>query len=63
MTIKEMRDMTAEELNEQINAARKGLFDARFKHSMHQLESTAELKQLKHRIAQLKTVLKEKGNS
>ena len=61
MKIKEMRELKVEELNEQITAARKGLFDARFKHSMHQLESTAELKQLKHRIAQLQTVLNEKG--
>lgn len=61
MKITEMRELTPEELNAQIEEARKGLFDARFKHSMNQLENTAELRVLRHRIAQLQTVLTEKA--
>jgi large subunit ribosomal protein L29 len=60
MKIAEMRELTEDELNAQIDLARKSLFEARMKLSLHQLENTAELSQLKHRIAQLKTVLSEK---
>jgi large subunit ribosomal protein L29 len=61
MKITEMRELNQDELNAQIEAARKGLFEARFKHSMNQLESTAELRLLRHRIAQLQTVLTQKA--
>lgn len=61
MKITEMRELKAEELNAQIESARKGLFEARFKHSMNQLENTAELRKLRHEIAQLQTVLYEKA--
>lgn len=61
MKIAEMRELNEGELNTQIESARKSLFEARMKLSLHQLENTAELSQLKHRIAQLKTVLSEKG--
>ena len=61
MKMNEVRELTVDELNQKINEARKGLFDARFKHSLHQLENTAELRQLKHRIAQMQTALKEKA--
>lgn len=61
MKIAEVRELNEGELNAQVESARKSLFEARMKLSLHQLENTAELSQLKHRIAQLKTVLNEKG--
>lgn len=61
MKITEMRELTAAELNAQIDTARKELFEARFKHSLQPLDNTAILSQLKHRIAQLQTVLSEKA--
>ena len=61
MKITEIRELTEDEISTQIQDAHKALFDARFKHSMHQLDNTAELRQLRHRIAQLKTVLTEKS--
>lgn len=61
MKITEMRELTQDELNTQIVNARKALFEARFKHSMNQLESTAELRQLRHQIAQLQTVLTQRA--
>lgn len=60
MKITDMRDLTVEEINQQVEEARKELFGARIKHSLQQLENTAQLRLLKHRVAQLKTVLKEK---
>lgn len=61
MKIKEMRELSEQELQAEITSARKQLFEDRFKHAMHQLDNTAELRQLRHRIAQLETVLNEKG--
>jgi large subunit ribosomal protein L29 len=61
MKAAEMRELNADELSAQIAAAQKELFESRFKHSMHQLEDTDALRRLRHRIAQLKTVLNEKG--
>jgi len=60
MKTKEMRELNADELNKQVDAANKELFDARLKQAQQQLENTALLGQLKDRIARLKTVLREK---
>jgi len=61
MKVNEFRELNEDELNSKIQEANKALFEARFKHSMHQLENTAELRQLRHQIAQMKTVLHEKS--
>jgi large subunit ribosomal protein L29 len=61
MKVNEIRDLSIDELNAGIQEANKALFEARFKHSMHQLENTAELRLLRHKIAQLRTILKEKS--
>lgn len=61
MKIAEIRELNADELNAQIAAAQKELFESRFKHSMHQLDDTDVLRRLRHRIAQLKTVLNQQS--
>jgi large subunit ribosomal protein L29 len=61
MKIAEIRELNADELSAQIAAAQKELFESRFKHSMHQLDDTDVLRRLRHRIAQLKTVLNQKS--
>ena len=60
MKINEMRELTVEEILQKLEETEKELFEARLKHSMHQLENKALLKTLRHRVAQLKTVQKEK---
>lgn len=60
MKVTEMRELSREDLHAQIETARKDMFEARFKHSLHQLDNTALLKQLKRRVSQLQTVLNEK---
>jgi len=61
MKLAEIRELNQDELNAQILGAQKELFEARFKHSMHQLDDTDALRRLRHRIAQCKTVLAEKS--
>lgn len=60
MKFAEMLELTSEELNTQIQDTNKALFDARFKHAMHQLDNPAEMGRLRHQLAQLKTVLNQK---
>ncbi len=61
MNIQEMRDLTEAELQKSLEATRKELFEMRFKKALHQLDNPASLRQTKHRVAQLKTVLREKS--
>jgi large subunit ribosomal protein L29 len=55
-----LREMSADELSEGILALRKELFDARYKRALQQLEDTAVFRRLRHQIAQMETVLREK---
>lgn len=61
MKISEMRDLPLEELQQQVEDARKELFTSRMKHAVQQLENTSQLRLIKHRIAQLNTVIREKA--
>ncbi|MBY0405315.1 MAG: 50S ribosomal protein L29 [Cyanobacteria bacterium] len=60
MKLTEIRELSPQELNQQVEQLRKDLFTARMKHSMQQLDNTAQLRMMKHQIAQIQTVLKEK---
>ncbi len=61
MKIQEMRDLTEAELHQSLEATRKDLFELRFKKALHQLDNPALLRQTRHQVAQLKTVLREKS--
>lgn len=58
--ISEVRDLSAEDLNEQIQTARKQLFDLRFQKATRQLEGSHQFKHTRHRLAQLLTVQRER---
>ena len=61
MKLKDMREITIEELKEEVLKEKKELFSLRMKHNkMNQLENPAQIKQAKRRIAQLKTVIRQK---
>lgn len=60
MKINELRDLTVDELNAKVKECRAKLFDIRFKLATHQVENTAEIAFLRHTIAQIKTVIREK---
>jgi large subunit ribosomal protein L29 len=61
MKIKEMRDLSQEELNTQVADTRKEIVSLRFAHSLRKLESTAKLRQTKKKLAQLLTVITQKA--
>jgi len=57
---KDIREKTVEELNKQLVELREDLFRLRFKHSIGQLEQSANIKQAKRNIARIRTIVKEK---
>lgn len=58
--LNEMRERTIEELNEEVISYRKKLFELRLNKSLHKLENTAEISNARNKIAQIKTVIREK---
>lgn len=58
--IEEARNLNDEELATAIVSAKKELFDLRFKRATGQLEKTHEFRHIKHKIAQLLTVERER---
>ena len=59
--IKEIRDLSDEDLQEQILDAKRKLFDLRFQKATRQMENKPHLfKHTRHRLAQLMTVERER---
>jgi large subunit ribosomal protein L29 len=58
--ISEVRDLTEEELDEQIVATKRQLFDLRFQKGTRRLEKSHQFKHARHRLAQLMTVERER---
>ena len=59
MRAQEMRDMTREELESNLDTLYQELFNLRFQAATRQLENTSRLKQVRREIARAKTVLHE----
>lgn len=58
--IQELRDLTDQELAEELKKAKDELFQLKFQLALKQLENTSKLGQLKHRIAQIHTVKQQR---
>ena len=61
MQAKELRSMTAAELETKLQELKKELFNLRFQHAVNQLENPHQLAEVKHDIARVMTVLNEKN--
>ncbi len=59
MQIKEIRELTTEEMVAKEKEFKKELFNLRFQLATGQLENTAQLKQVRKSIARIKTVMRE----
>ena len=55
--LEELRDKSVEELNADLDAAKKELFNLRFQNATNQLDNTSRIKEVKRNIARIKTVL------
>ena len=61
MKAKDIREMTAEELNAKLKELKSELFNLRFQHAVNQLENTHKMTEVKRDIARVMTVLNEKN--
>ncbi|TVY12351.1 50S ribosomal protein L29 [Candidatus Phytoplasma pini] len=59
MKIKDIRNMTKEEMNNKIISLKKDLLDARFRLDLVKLKDTSCIRKIKINIARIKTILKE----
>lgn len=60
MNITEMRELTSEELMENLSEAKEEKFNLRFQVATNQLDNTARIKAVKSDIARILTVLRER---
>lgn len=60
MKIKEVRDMSEEQLNTKLLELKKDLFNLRLQHATNQLDNPGKIADVKHDIARVKTVLRER---
>ena len=55
--MEELRGKSVAELNEDLVAAKKELFNLRFQNATNQLDNTSRIKEVKKNIARIQTVL------
>ena len=55
--IEDLRNKTVAELNEELVAAKKELFNLRFQNSTNQLDNTSRIKEVRNNIARIQTVI------
>ncbi|MBQ8387387.1 MAG: 50S ribosomal protein L29 [Clostridia bacterium] len=61
MKAEEIRSMSAEQLNDKLKELKGELFNLRFQHAINQLENPHRIADVKHDIARVMTVLREKN--
>ena len=59
--VNELRGKSVEELNEELVAAKKELFNLRFQNATHQLDNTSRIKEVRKNIARIQTLITEAG--
>ena len=59
MKAKEIRELSAEELNQKLASLKEELFNLRFQHATGQLENPTRIKDVKKSIARIKTIQRE----
>ena len=61
--IENLQSKSAAELNEELVAAKKELFNLRFQNATNQLENTGRIKEVRRNISRIMTVITQKQNS
>ena len=61
--VEDLKAKSAAELNEELVAAKKELFNLRFQNATNQLDNTSRIKEVRRNIARIQTVITEKGSS
>ena len=63
MNVKEIRDMSNEELVKEISSLSEELYNLRFQQATGSLENPARMKDIRKTIARIKTVQTERANA
>ena len=60
--VEDLKAKSVAELNEELVAAKKELFNLRFQNATNQLDNTSRIKEVRKNIARIQTVITEKAN-
>ena len=61
--VEDLKAKSAAELNEELVAAKKELFNLRFQNATNQLDNTSRIKEVRKNIARIQTVIAEKASA
>ena len=61
--VEELKNKSVEELNQELVAAKKELFNLRFQNATNQLDNTARIKEVRKNIARIQTVIAQKARA
>ena len=61
--VEDLKAKTSAELNEELVAAKKELFNLRFQNATNQLDNTSRIKEVRKNIARIQTLIVEKANA
>ena len=59
--VEDLRTKSAAELNEELVAAKKELFNLRFQNATNKLDNTSRIKEVRRNIARIQSVITEKA--
>ena len=59
--VEDLRNKSVAELNEELVAAKKELFNLRFQNATNQLDNTSRIKEVRKNIARIQTVISSKN--
>ena len=59
--VDELRNKSVEELNEELVAAKKELFNLRFQNATNQLDNISRIREVRKNIARIQTLIAEKA--
>ena len=59
--VQDLNSKTATELNNELVAAKKELFNLRFQNATNQLDNTARIKEVRKNIARIQTIITQKA--
>ena len=61
--VEDLKTKSAAELNEELVAAKKELFNLRFQNATNQLDNTSRIKEVRRNIARIQTLIAQKANT
>ena len=61
--VEDLKAKSAAELNEELVAAKKELFNLRFQNATNQVDNTSRIKEVRKNIARIQTVITEQANA